>query len=338
MRFLVDLAEKALIPEKLLRLIFKIVATKEFAKSLNSYDPDSFKTELLNLAQQLGQNKSEAQQFELPFELFEKLASNNLRLSASYWPTGVLSLDEAEIAAMDLLCKHARIEDGMEILEIGCGFGALTFQIAQKFPRCTVIAIAANTTQRDFIENQAQQKKLLNVQVYQARIADLSVGVHFDRVLLQAVFEKIIDYPEVLKKISTWLKPEGRALVEMYCQSVCASWLSSNCWGSWIMQHFLEATFLPSNKIFDVFSEHLKVEHSWFISGRHVQRTAEAWLANLDKYRLQLLPILARTYGAASQELWFQRWRILLLLVSEAFAVRNGEMLQIGHFLMNRRE
>ena len=84
MKFLIDLAEKAIVPESVLRALFRIAKLREIAKFKTSYNPQAFKQELQNLSQQFNSNKTDNKSTELPFELFEKLASKNLRISGAY--------------------------------------------------------------------------------------------------------------------------------------------------------------------------------------------------------------------------------------------------------------
>ena len=70
--------------------------------------------------------KPNQQHYQLPPEFFQLVLGSRLKYSSCYWPAGVETLAQAEEAMLDLTCRRAGIEDGMEILDLGCGWGSLT--------------------------------------------------------------------------------------------------------------------------------------------------------------------------------------------------------------------
>jgi cyclopropane-fatty-acyl-phospholipid synthase len=61
------------------------------------------------------------------------------------------------------------------------------------------------------------------------------------------------------------------------------------------------------------------------VDGRHYQKTAEAWLANMDARREEIMLVLARVYGANQAVRWFQRWRIFFMACAELWGLRKGQ-------------
>ena len=53
--------------------------------------------------------------------------------SSGYWPTNQTTFDESEVEMLELSCKRAELEDKLDILELGCGWGSLTCFMAQNF-------------------------------------------------------------------------------------------------------------------------------------------------------------------------------------------------------------
>ena len=70
----------------------------------------------------------------------------------------------------------------------------------------------------------------------------------------------------------------------------------------------------------------------------HYEKTANAWLANLDANRDQLPPILAGVFGDAEALRWLQRWRIFFLACAELFGYAGGEEWGGSHYLFEKRE
>ena len=65
-------------------------------------------------------------------------------------------------------------------------------------------------------------------------------------------------------------------------------------------RHFFTGGLMPSADLLKHFNRDLKVTQQFQWSGRHYQRTAEAWLANLDQRRVEVMQILKAAYGVSA--------------------------------------
>ena len=97
--------------------------------------------------------KANEQHYELPPEFFALILGPRRKYSGCYWGAGTRSLERAEEEALRITCERAGIVDGMEILELGCGWGSLSLWIAENFPRSTITAVSNSAPQRRFIES-----------------------------------------------------------------------------------------------------------------------------------------------------------------------------------------
>jgi cyclopropane-fatty-acyl-phospholipid synthase len=87
---------------------------------------------------------------------------------------------------------------------------------------------------------------------------------------------------------------------------------------------FFTGGMMPSHGLLPRFQRDLRLEAQWRIDGNHYHRTCEAWLANLDARRDEVLAVLATAYGVSAARLWLRRWRLFFLGCSELFAYREG--------------
>jgi cyclopropane-fatty-acyl-phospholipid synthase len=82
------------------------------------------------------------QHYEVPSELFQLVLVKWLKYSYCYWPADFYSLEEVEVTMLVLTYRRARLEDGMRVLGLGCGWGSLSLWIATNFPNCQVLAVS----------------------------------------------------------------------------------------------------------------------------------------------------------------------------------------------------
>ena len=94
------------------------------------------------------------QHYETPVAFFRLLLGPRLKYSAGFWPEGVTTLAAAVSAMLQATADRAGIEDGMRVLDLGCGWGALALWIAERFPRAQVTAVSNSIGQARYIAAQ----------------------------------------------------------------------------------------------------------------------------------------------------------------------------------------
>lgn len=276
------------------------------------------------------------QHYELPPRFFELSLGSHLKYSSCYWGDEVTSLDVAEAAMLGLTCERAELADGQDVLELGCGWGSLTLWMAQRYPASRILAVSNSADQRRFIEARCAERALGNVEVVTADMNDFTPERTFDRVVSIEMFEHMRNYQELLRRISTWLNPEGCLFIHIFCHRSLAYFFETDGENDWMARHFFTGGLMPSFDLLQRFDQHLAVEESWAVSGLHYQRTAEAWLANLDARRREVEGLFRETYGAAQAARWVRRWRLFFLACAELFGYRGGEEWLVGHYRLRR--
>ncbi|MEM9057852.1 MAG: cyclopropane-fatty-acyl-phospholipid synthase family protein [Pseudomonadota bacterium] len=280
------------------------------------------------------------QHYEVPPAFFEAALGKHLKYSSCYWPAGTQTLDDAERHMLELTCERAGIEDGMRVLDLGCGWGSLSLWVAQQYPACRIVSVSNSGPQKAFIDARAAALGLDNVTVITADINDFVTSERFDRVVSVEMFEHLRNYAGILERIESWLKPDGRLFVHIFCHDHLLYPFENRGKSDWMARYFFTGGMMPAFDTLPSFDAHLRLIERWRVNGHHYALTADAWLANLDARRAQVMPVLEATYGARDAGLWFHRWRMFFLAVSELFDFSNGkgrgEEWFVGHYLFGR--
>jgi cyclopropane-fatty-acyl-phospholipid synthase len=277
--------------------------------------------------------KANEQHYEVPPEFFEAVLGARLKYSCCFWPEGVTTLDQAEEAALARTCRRAQIADGQDILELGCGWGSLSLWMAEKFPNSRILSVSNSAPQRRFIEKRAVERGLQNLEVVTCDMNDFSTGRRFDRVVSVEMFEHMRNYELLLGRVASWLKDDGKLFVHIFCHAKYAYAFETNGSADWLAEHFFTGGIMPNFDVFDNFQRDMEATESWRWDGTHYEKTANAWLSNMDANRTELMPLLEFVYGDHAAQ-WFQRWRIFFMACAELWGYRNGGEWFVGHYLL----
>ncbi|HET9124569.1 MAG TPA: cyclopropane-fatty-acyl-phospholipid synthase family protein [Solirubrobacteraceae bacterium] len=252
------------------------------------------------------------------------------------WPDGSGSLAQAEEAMLELSCERAGIEDGMRVLDLGCGWGSLTLWLAERYPACSVLGVSNSGSQREWILGEAARRGLSNVSVETADVNTFDPGTAgFDRVMSIEMFEHMRNWRELLRRISRWLEPGvGRAFIHVFSHRTLPYLFE----GTWAAARFFTAGLMPSHDLMLHFQEDMIVRDQWAVPGTHYARTLRAWLARLDASLEEAAAVL-RHSGRSEREArrLVATWRLFLLSTEVTWGYRGGERWLVSHYLLEPR-
>ena len=274
-----------------------------------------------------------AQHYEVPPAFFRAVLGPRMKYSACFWPPGVADLAAAEVAMLELSATRAGLEDGMRILDLGCGWGAFALWAARRYPASRVVAVSNSAAQGRFIDARARELGLDNVAVCTADVNDWRPAGCFDRVVSIEMFEHMRNYELLLDRIAGWLAPDGALFVHVFCHRSLMYRFESTGSDDWMGRLFFSEGLMPAKDTLAEFEGRLRVERQWVLNGRHYRDTVRAWLGNLDADPAGAAAVLAGP-GGVGAGVQLQRWRIFFMACEELFGFGGGNEWQVGHYLL----
>jgi cyclopropane-fatty-acyl-phospholipid synthase len=279
--------------------------------------------------------KANEQHYELPARFFELILGPRRKYSGCLWTPGVTDLAEAEAAMLELSCARAEVQDGMRILDLGCGWGSLSLWLAERYPHAQITGVSNSQPQREYIEGQIAQRGLDNLLIITADVNTFSpAGAPFDRVMSIEMFEHMRNWRELLARVATWLTSDGAVFIHVFSHHQVPYRFE----GTWAAERFFTAGLMPSHELLHHFEDDLLVQQRWAVSGTHYAKTLQAWLTNLDSHHASLLEVLAGAgYSPSRARALLGAWRLFLISTDEIWASNTGNSWLVSHYRLTPR-
>ena len=278
-----------------------------------------------------------AQHYEVPAAFFHHCLGVNRKYSSCFWMPDTQTLDEAEVLALTQTCDHADLQDGQAILELGCGWGSLSLWMATKFPKSTITGVSNSNSQREYIMKTAKSRGLTNINIITADMNTFEAPATYDRVVSVEMFEHMRNYRVLYGKVASWLNTGGKFFKHIFVHRNTPYAFEVQNEGDWMSQFFFSGGIMPSDDLPLHFQDKLKLTQRWRWDGTHYEKTANAWLDNMDKNAKAITPILAATYGDKDVEMWRNRWRMFYMACAELFGYNNGQEWWVTHYLFEKK-
>jgi len=269
------------------------------------------RSRLLNLQTQARAFEVGEKHYDLGNDLYRAMLDSRLNYTCGYWRE-VENLEEAQEAKLDLVCRKIGLEEGMEVLDIGCGWGSFARYAAEEYG-ARVLGITVSKEQVKL------GRELCGGLPVEIRFQDYrDVTGRFDRVISIGVMEHVgvKNYRNYMEVVDRTLKPGGIGFFHTIGDNTSKSGTNS-----WTNKYIFPNGMLPSLAQLGRAMEGLFVVEDWHNIGPDYDPTLMAWHANFE----EAWPDLRDRYG----ERFYRMWRYYLLSSAGGFRARHSQLWQV---------
>lgn len=283
-------------------------------------------------------NEIKAEGNEPTLDFYKLFLGDRLSETCGFFQTGAEDLNEAEDVMLWLSADRAKIRDGMKILEIGSGWGAMTFWLAEHFPNSKIVSIANSTKRLVSLKKKAIEKGISNIRFIALDKEEWNFEGQFDRIICIENYELLTGNSngKQEKLIYDWLKEDGYFFLQQKCHARYSYYTDNVKLGNYPCKFIDSPALIPSAETFLMYQEFLSIADYWKISGEAYKNTAQRWLNRFYFNRIAVLAALAKIYGKKMAWTWMQRWKMFLIGLSEQFGYNRGQEWIISQYLYKK--
>lgn len=215
--------------------------------------------------------------YDIGNDFYQLWLDAEMLYTCAYFPHPAASLEEAQIAKMELVCRKLRLQPGQTVVEAGCGWGGLARYMAKSYG-VTVRAYNISGEQIAYARQRAQKEGLAG-QIEYVEDDYRHIAGNYDAFVAVGMLEHVgpDHYQELGQVIDRSLSADGLGLIHTIGQNRAAP-LSP-----WFLQRIFPGSYPPTlREMMDLFEpcafSVLDVENLRL----HYAKTCEHWLARFE--------------------------------------------------------
>lgn len=249
--------------------------------------------------------------YDISNELYRAMLDKRMVYSCAYWEDAE-TLDQAQEAKLDLICRKLGMKEGQRILDVGAGWGGLLKFAAERYG-VSGFGVTVSRRQAEFASASFGQLPL------KVELKDyMEIEGQFDHIVSVGMFEHVgyKNYQNFMKKMRSLLKDDGLFLLHTIGGNT-----SVTNGDPWTEKYIFPNGMLPSPRQVTTAAEGRFVIEDWHNFGAHYDTTLMAWHKNFE----QGWPGLK----AGFDQRFYRMWRYYLLSYAGVFRAREIQLWQI---------
>ncbi|HEU4734136.1 MAG TPA: cyclopropane fatty acyl phospholipid synthase [Kofleriaceae bacterium] len=251
------------------------------------------------------------QHYDIGNDLYQAMLGGRLLYTCAYWP-GAKTLDEAQDAKLDLICRKIGLAPGMRVLDLGCGWGGFAAYAAERYQ----VHVTGFTVSQEQVRYARERYPHLPIEI---RLDDYRNATgSYDAVISIGLMEHVgwKNYRSYMELVDRTLAPGGVAFVHTIAANRPRTHIDP-----WFDKYIFPNAVLPTLARLATATEELFVVEDVHNIGEDYDRTLLEWFKNFDA----AWPALRAKYGDA----FYRRWKYYLLASAGAFRARAQQLFQI---------
>lgn len=240
-----------------------------FTKSENVSILTSIQNKLFNMQSVFRSKKAIERHYDVGNDLYEAMLDPYMQYSCGYW-NNATTLEEAQLAKMDLICRKLRLEKGLKVLDIGCGFGGLMKYMKDHY-EVDVVGITLSTKQQKL---GAKKFGIDSIFLQDYRKLYKYPPQSFDRAVSVGMFEHVgyKNYSKFFKSVRHVIRDDGIFLLQTVGSNVSVTRPDD-----WVDKYLFAGGMTPSIAQLGKAWEGLWVMEDWHNFGPSHAKTLDAW-------------------------------------------------------------
>lgn len=272
-------------------------------------------------------------QYDLPQEMLNTMIEDDKLIYPKYtmalWEKGASTLKQAQIDMLDDVIEKLDIQDGDNILELGCGWGCAANYILSKFPNVKITGVNLSHEQCEYMRRKMEDPDSYlssgRFAVHEMDFKDANFDTKFDKILSIGMFEHVANLTKAFQKLASLLKEKGKVFIH-----IITSRTPNNIFNPFLHKYVFPYARIWNHDVIPSRNKDMRTIQRWYLNGSNYSKTLVKWLQNFDENQAIIKDL---DYGMNYAK--FRRiWRLYLIWCICYFDSCEGEILGNGQYLM----
>jgi cyclopropane-fatty-acyl-phospholipid synthase len=299
--------------------IYRLQALKVFDALRDNWMivPHVLKARVLNLQAVRRAFGNGQHHYDIGNDLYEAMLDRRMLYTCALWSTGARTLDEAQEAKLELVCKKVGLRPGMRVLDLGCGWGGFAAYAAERHG----VEVVGLTVSREQVRFAKERYAHLPIDI---RLDDYrNASGSFDAIVSIGLMEHVgpKNYRGYMELVDRCLAPGGAAFVHTIAGNRARGQIDP-----WLDKYVFPSSALPSLVQLVTAMEGIFIVEDVHNIGEDYDPTLMAWFERFDA----AWPALRARYD----DKFYRMWKLYLLASAGSFRARAQQLFQ---FVMTRR-